>query len=100
MAFENGSYNDWLEAVAKGPVSMTIQVDNSLFGYKTGDFDLANCVSSGLHAVSVVGYDATAWIVRNSWGAAWGMDGYFRVAKKTSGAGVCNMYWRCSYVTY
>ena len=31
------------------------------------------------HAVLVVGYDDTAnrFIVRNSWGEQWGMDGYF-----------------------
>ena len=100
VAFEDGSYSQWLEAVAKGPVSMTIKVNNSLFGYKSGDYDISDCVSSGLHAVSIVGYDETAWIVRNSWGGDWGSQGYFRVAKKTSGSGVCNMYWRCSYVTF
>lgn len=33
----------------------------------------------GGHAVLAVGYDArrSRWIVRNSWGADWGADGYF-----------------------
>lgn len=31
----------------------------------------------GGHAVLVVGYDQSTWLVRNSWGTAWGMQGYF-----------------------
>lgn len=30
----------------------------------------------GGHAVAIVGYNAQGWIVRNSWGKSWGMDGY------------------------
>jgi C1A family cysteine protease len=35
----------------------------------------------GGHAVCAVGYDDTAKtvLVRNSWGADWGMDGYFTI---------------------
>ncbi|XP_063044664.1 cathepsin O [Engraulis encrasicolus] len=35
------------------------------------------------HAVQVIGYDTTGdvpyWIVRNSWGASWGIDGYVHI---------------------
>ena len=30
----------------------------------------------GLHAISIVGYDATGFIIRNSWGRSWGSAGY------------------------
>ena len=30
----------------------------------------------GGHAVVAVGYDADRFVVRNSWGSAWGDDGY------------------------
>lgn len=33
----------------------------------------------GGHCVLIVGYDKTGYIVRNSWGASWGMKGYFHV---------------------
>lgn len=31
----------------------------------------------GGHAVGIVGYNSDGWIVRNSWGADWGQQGYF-----------------------
>ena len=31
----------------------------------------------GGHAVAIVGYEERGWIVRNSWGSSWGIDGYF-----------------------
>jgi C1A family cysteine protease len=38
----------------------------------------------GGHAVMAAGYDETAkrFLVRNSWGTKWGMDGYFTIPFK------------------
>lgn len=33
------------------------------------------------HAILLVGYTAEAWIVKNSWGPAWGESGYIRLAR-------------------
>ena len=30
----------------------------------------------GGHAILIVGYTPTSWVFRNSWGTAWGQDGY------------------------
>jgi C1A family cysteine protease/RNA polymerase subunit RPABC4/transcription elongation factor Spt4 len=41
--------------------------------------------NAGGHAMLIVGYDlpSRTWLVRNSWGAAWGDQGYFRVPFET-----------------
>jgi len=43
----------------------------------------ADCQGSIDHCVQLVGYDMTQstpfWIVRNSWGADWGENGYIRL---------------------
>ena len=49
-----------------------------MYSHTTGDY-------AGLHAVVLVGYgvDKDAgdyWVVRNSWGADFGEDGYFKIA--------------------
>lgn len=56
--------------------------------------DTTGCPSSIDHAVNMVGWGVSDagkeyWIVRNSWGTAWGENGYIRIAIKDSGNGVC-----------
>jgi len=51
------------------------------------------------HAVLVVGYNTTEdgkdyWIVKNSWGKNWGIDGYFWIERGTNmcGLAACASY--------
>lgn len=51
--------------------------------YKGGIFSLKSCGSFAYdsmdHCVQLVGYTPKYWIVRNSWAADWGMDGYIHL---------------------
>ena len=77
----------------RGPVSAAIEVKESLMQYSSGIYDVSNCTESGVnHAVLIVGYgedkefnNKPYWIVKNSWGQAWGENGgYFRIARNSN----------------
>jgi len=88
-------------AVAKGPVSVAIEADQSAFQfYTSGVFSDASCGTMLDHGVLAVGYDTLAnekyWIVKNSWGQEWGNKGYIWMARK-SGEGECGINMESSY---
>lgn len=69
-----------------GPVS--VAVDATVFQYYAGGV-ITNCISEQLdHGVLLVGYNNTHnppyWIIKNSWSAAWGEEGYVRIEKGTN----------------
>jgi len=70
----------------KGPVSIAFQVVNGFRDYKTGVYTSDTCKSGSSdvnHAVLAVGYgvedSVPYWIVKNSWGAEWGDQGFFKI---------------------
>ena len=89
-------------AVAQQPVSIAVEADQSAWQlYKSGVVT-KNCGTNLDHGVLIVGYDTTAnppyWIVKNSWGASWGMAGYIEI-EISSGAGICGINMQPSYPT-
>jgi len=78
-----------------------VAVDATYFQfYSGGVFHSALCSTSRLnHAVTAVGYGSDAgddyYIVKNSWGASWGEDGYIRMAR-----GTANMCGIANYPAY
>ena len=84
------------DALAIGPLSVSIEADQFCFQmYTSGVFDNAKCGTTLDHAVLTVGWgnDATAgdyWIVKNSWAATWGEEGYMRMAI-VDGDGLCGI---------
>ena len=35
------------------------------------------------HTVLLVGYTETEWIIKNSWGAGWGLNGYAYISRNS-----------------
>ena len=77
-----------------GPLAIALNA-NPLQTYSGGILDKTSsqCPVSGInHAVTLVGYGAESgvdyWIVKNSWGANWGENGYFRIRRGTGCCGV------------
>jgi C1A family cysteine protease len=63
--------------------------------YTSGVLNSPDCGTSLDHAITAIGYgtDPTAgdyYIVRNSWGAGWGDQGYINIAA-VDGVGICGI---------
>ncbi|MEW5318355.1 MAG: hypothetical protein WDW38_009581 [Sanguina aurantia] len=88
-----------MEAVAlHGPVAVSIDAKHPEFKfYSEGVFYDSTCgttLDRMNHAVLLMGYGTDAasgldfWIIRNSWSAYWGEDGYVKIARKGNDCGV------------
>ncbi|MGO9109866.1 MAG: C1 family peptidase [Thermoguttaceae bacterium] len=65
-----------------GPVATCFSVYNDFFAYKSGVYHHVSGALAGGHCVCCVGYNDTGryWICKNSWGPAWGENGFFQIA--------------------
>jgi len=61
----------------KQPVA--IACDASQWSSYTGGI-FSNCGTSLDHGILLAGYTSSYWLVKNSWGASWGENGYIRLA--------------------
>jgi len=69
-------------ALANGPVITTLNVYSDFVLYKSGVYKHVDGDALGGHAVSIVGYNDVDryWIIRNSWAADWGENGFAMVS--------------------
>lgn len=92
------------QAVAIQPVSVGICGSERTFQlYSKGIFS-GPCSTSLDHAVLIVGYGSENgvdyWILKNSWGTSWGMNGYMHMLRKSrSLEGICGINMMASYPT-
>jgi len=84
----SGSETSLANAVGSvGPVSVAIDANhNSFMYYTSGVLTIDDCSTSQLdHGVLAVGYGSSQgqqyWIVKNSWGTDWGINGYVWMRK-------------------
>lgn len=72
-----------------GPIYVAIEVTDNFQNYISGIFKDTTCRNTPNflnHAVILVGYDTDAsgnqyYILRNTWGTSWGMNGYMQFAR-------------------
>lgn len=66
--------------------------------YHGGILDSTKCGTSLDHGVAAVGYGDNYFIVRNSWGASWGENGYVRISTDDeANGGICGILLQASY---
>lgn len=99
-----GSENELVDALTNvGPVSVAYQVADDFRHYTSGVYDSTTCKSGPQdvnHAVLAVGFDKTDdlgepyYIIKNSWGTSFGIDGYFNMVmgKNMCGISTCASY--------
>ena len=67
---------------SNGPVQAAFSVYQDFFNYKSGVYRHVSGSLAGGHAIKIVGWGVTSdkhatpyWIVANSWGTSWGLNG-------------------------
>ena len=65
-----------------GPITAGVCAGDGWYDYTSGVYDTDDdCGGSTNHQIVLVGWDDAGgyWILRNSWGADWGIDGYMHI---------------------
>lgn len=83
-------------AVARQPVVVTIDGEGFSLKHYRGGIYSGPCTTNVNHVVLIVGYGTSGgfdyWIVKNSWGTSWGVDGYlYMIRNSRSYQGLCGI---------
>lgn len=94
----NGELNMMNELIQRGPFACSIAVTQELDDYKGGIFYDTTGDLYTTHEVSIVGWGEENgipyWRIRNSWGAHWGEEGFFRIVRGVNNLAIeSSCYW-------
>lgn len=89
--FDIGKRKAWI--AERGPVAAAMQVYADFRDYQSGVYRHKSGELLGGHCVAVFGYDADGWLCKNSWGEAWGDNGWFRIAYGECGMDTIYPFW-------
>uniref|UniRef100_A0ACD5WI16 Uncharacterized protein n=1 Tax=Avena sativa TaxID=4498 RepID=A0ACD5WI16_AVESA len=94
-----------MKAVASQPVSVAVDGGDMTFQFYSGGVMTGSCGTDLDHGIAAIGYGKTSdgtsyWLMKNSWGASWGEDGYLRMEKDIADKkGMCGLAMEPSYPT-
>jgi cathepsin L len=72
-----------------GPTAVAIAADAKVFQfYHSGIINDPSCGTRLDHVVTVVGYTPASYIIKNSWAATWGNNGYVEIARNAYMCGI------------
>ena len=83
-----------IKALTVGSLAVAFEVTNFFQQYTSGIIKDTTCTGNPNHAVTAVGYTEKFVLVKNSWGSAWGDQGF---VKFTRNYGNCGLF---SYSAY
>jgi cathepsin L len=95
--YVKGGEKGLMEALlTKGPMTVAVDAGAESFRfYKSGIYNNTHCTVKPVteldHAVLVSGYGSEGgnhWVVKNTWSANWGEDGYIRIARQPADCGI------------
>lgn len=73
-----------MAVINDGPIETGFTVYADFMTYKSGVYKHTTGKELGGHAVKIIGWGVENgeeyWLVANSWGPTWGIDGYFKIA--------------------
>jgi cathepsin L len=88
------SCNQVISALVDRPLAVAVNADGWQY-YSEGIFN--ECEPGQVnHGVTLAGVNKDSWLVKNSWGYAWGEQGYMRIGREADNE-ACGI---CKYASY